>query len=221
MLKKITLSTLSFLSLSAHASVDISIPKHINVLAVNESTNISKYLESNTLSLPDGKSQFVFDIRKTFKPGSSQATFYQSVPVIITLEGHNASAKLTTPEISSEYAAQEFDQLQAKDKFSLSSVNGIDSIESDNLSKGWLSLTENFADASRMYNKDNNITLGVIGATAVTLPATVIDKPIVSVDTVEAVSPSTSNLKLTQDSFKKLSKTEKQNFLSWAVSNID
>ncbi|MGY5539860.1 DUF2057 family protein [Vibrio brasiliensis] len=221
MFNKIIISTIPFLTLTAQASVDISIPKHINILAVNESTNISRYLESNTLSLPNGKSQFVFDIRKTFKPGSSQATFYQSVPVIITLEGHNASAKLTTPEISSEYAAQEFDHLQAKDKFSLSSVKGIDSIESDNLSKGWLSLTENFADASRMYNKENNITLGVVGATAVVLPATIIDKPIESVDTVESVSPSASNLKLTQESFNKLSKTEKQKFLSWAVSNID
>lgn len=178
-------------------------------------------MESNTLSLPDGKSQFVFDIRKTFKPGSSQATFYQSVPVIITLEGNSASATLTTPEISSEYEAQKFDQLEAKNKFSLSSVKGIDSIESDNLSKGWLSLTENFADASRMYNKDNNITLGVVAATAVTLPATVIDKPIESVDTAELSPSNTSYLKLTQDSFNKLSKTEKQKFLSWAVSNID
>jgi uncharacterized protein YccT (UPF0319 family) len=216
MIKKVLISTLPFVAFNAFSSVEITLPKSINILAVNESNNVAQYLNNETLTLPDGKSQFVFDIRKTFKPGSSQAYFYQSVPVIITLDGLNGSATLITPSIDNEQQSLAYDKRQAKDKFSLSSVNNITNVEADNLSKGWLSLTEDFADASRLHNKDKNIVLGTNSKSAAV-------EPLAQTETknIQAKASISNNLEITQDYFNKLSKQEKQKFLSWAVSNID
>lgn len=218
MIKNVIISTLPFIAFNALSSVEISLPKNVNVLAVNESNNVEQYLNDDILTLPDGKSQFVFDIRKTFKPGSSQAYFYQSVPVIITVNGINGSAILTTPTIDNEQQSIAYDKRQAKDKFSLSSINNIDKVESDNLSKGWLSLTENFADASRLHNKDKNIVLGT-GSAVVAEISTINSEADTKVTPVKKSLK--NNLEITQDYFKTLSKQDKQKFLSWAVSNID
>lgn len=192
---------------AAFAEVTIKLPKEVNLLVVNEAVTAETDFNSDGLvKLPDGKSQLVFDIRKTFKPGSSQSKLVKTSPIIMTFDAKKEDLSLSLPKMTKEKDFRDYDKNPTAQ---LSGNGSITEVELDKLNKSFISLFDNYSYAAIEYNKNN----------AIYLTNSPVRKSIEQKQQTQSENNSIKNISL-KAQFLDLPSEDKQEFLSWAVKNM-
>ncbi|WP_299016052.1 DUF2057 domain-containing protein [uncultured Photobacterium sp.] len=216
----ITCSLLSLLSLPVAADVKLELPKEVSILSINGEDGRSGLLSfvsshPDQITLPNGQNQIVYEIQKIYNKGSSQGKKYRSAPQVLSFNSVDEKLTMTIPPLASYESAQKFDKSIS---ISLKNTSGA-SIDYTNekLPLDGFSLSRNYANLLASYNQSKNINTANINANNINPPT---QKNITSSNYHEQQT-SSSKLITLKNVYNQMSEEEKQEFLSWAIKNIN
>lgn len=209
---------LSLLALPAFADVTLHLPDQVTLLSVNGAEGKSGLLQfiskssPESINLPNGNNQIVYEVSKIFNKGSIQAKRYQSSAIVLSFNSADSSLVMEVPPLNSMSAANTFDKnlaINLKDKSGspLQFTNELLPINELSFKKNYSSLLSN-------YNQSKNPS--TITTTHSTAASSQHSEPV----TANFAAP-VSDMTALKQSFNQMDSKSKQAFLSWAVQNIN
>ncbi|MFC1503268.1 DUF2057 domain-containing protein [Pseudomonadota bacterium] len=204
-------SMMSIFSLPIAADVTLELPKEVTLLSVNGKEGKNGLLEfvsssPDHIKLPNGRNQIVYDVRKVYNKGSSQAKKYQSPPIILSFNSIDSTITMKTPQLATLESARKFDK-----NLTISLTNESDTpIEhaNDQLPIDGFSINKNYSQLLDSYNKSQT-------------PAVKSVTNSVTNNKTTNKEDRLSKLTILQDVFTQMDQKEKQEFLTWAINNIN
>ncbi|OEF25561.1 DUF2057 family protein [Vibrio rumoiensis] len=179
LLQPFALVALFGFSASALASVTISVPSDVKVLAVNsEEPELSGgiFSSSKSVTLPDGENQIVFRYSPVFQQGGDQTTVNTDA-IITKFTASNTELTLEVPEYRSADKAQDFDNNPAW-KLVDEKGNAVD-VQQDKLIKNGIQLGRQYDAESIAYNKKGGIAaIAPTGASVAAVSAANVQVPV-------------------------------------------
>ncbi|WP_064605498.1 DUF2057 domain-containing protein [Photobacterium sp. J15] len=209
---------LGMLSLPAVADVNLELPKEVSILSINGQTGKSGLLSfvnssSDEITLPDGNNQIIYEISKIYNKGSSQGVKYRSAPLILSFNSNDENLVMTIPPLKSYKSAIDFDK---NISISLANSSGKDIyFINEKLPLDGLSFSRYYSKLLTNYNqsKNNQFATQTVNETSAS-----IQQPQASNNSDQSTS---SKMILLKDIFSEMNEEEKQEFLSWAIKNIN
>lgn len=209
---------LSLLALPAFADVTLHLPDQVTLLSVNGAEGKSGLLQfiskssPESINLPNGNNQIVYEVSKIFNKGSTQGKRYQSSAIVLSFNSADSSLVMEVPPLNSMSAANTFDKklaINLKDKSGspLQFTNELLPINELSFKKNYSSLLSN-------YNQSKNPS--TITTTHSTAASSQHSEPV----TANFATP-VSDMTALKQSFNQMDSKSKQAFLSWAVQNIN
>ncbi|PSU51724.1 hypothetical protein C9J12_01925 [Photobacterium frigidiphilum] len=209
---------LSLLALPAFADVTLHLPDQVTLLSVNGAEGKSGLLQfiskssPESINLPNGNNQIVYEVSKIFNKGSTQGKRYQSSAIVLSFDSADSSLVMEVPPLNSMSAANKFDKslaINLKDKSGspLQFTNELLPINELSFKKNYSSLLSN-------YNQSKNPS--TITTTHSTAASSQHAEPV----TANFAAP-VSDMTALKQSFNQMDSKSKQAFLSWAVQNIN
>lgn len=159
------------------ADVEIQVPSSVDILAVNEAKpdlDGSLFSSHKTLTVPDGKSQIVFQYQLAFDKGNDRE-FVDSDAIIATFSATDAALMFDMPKYHNTREAKK--GLENLDWNLVDENQNVISVKQDKLIKDGMQIGRKFPQEAKEYNKKGGIAALAIGMTtsvdaqAVTLPA--------------------------------------------------
>lgn len=228
MFKKIILLAALPLTFAANADVTLELPENVKLLVVNEqdaNKGLSGFFTpaDDSIILPNGENQIVFQVDEYFYKGGKQSDRVFSNPIIFTFDAENQILTLELPPFSNRNDIEQYSlspTLSLKDK-SNTSVN----VRADALKLRGYAVTGDFADNTRLYN---------INGSPAAYQNTYVNPAIIKKASIEDAKLSTpreiaeeqaSKFEESPENmmklwFSKATPTEQKNFISWAVQNM-
>lgn len=207
---------ISLFSMPIAAEVTLKLPSEINILSINGEegkSGLMGFISSSPdkIILPNGDNQIVYDIKKIFNQGSTQSEVYQSSPLVLTFNSTDSELELSIPPLPTPDAARRFDRstpvkLGSKSGASIEYTNERLPLDgfSFSIKKDYSALLANYNQSSD-YKHDSNSDI----------------KPKPATLKSNSAVKTSSKVAILQDVFNELDDKEKQEFLSWAIKNLN
>ncbi|MGF1680442.1 YccT family protein [Photobacterium minamisatsumaniensis] len=205
---------IGLLSFPVAAEVTLKLPSEVNILSINgeEGKNsLMSFIGSSpdNITLPNGDNQIIYEIKKIFNKGSSQSEIYQSSPLVLSFNSIDSELVMALPSLRTQDAARRFDRSLAVE---LSNSSG-SSIEHKNekLPLDGFSINKDYAYLLAAYNTPSDKVTSTASKQANKLTS----------KQANGNTDVSSKLTVLQDVFNQLDDNEKQDFLTWAIKNLN
>lgn len=205
---------LSLFSLPLAAEVTLELPNEVSILSINGKEGKSGLLSfvsssPNQIMLPNGDNQIVYEVSKVYNKGSSQGKKYQSPPLVLSFNSADSEIMMKLPPLSTYKSTRQFNKTLP---VSLTSNSGLPiAYTNEKLPIDGFSFSKDYSRLLEEYNQSQNPVVATESSTP---------RKIVSAKTSHD-SVKSSKLTILQDVFSQMDEKEKQEFLSWAIKNIN
>ncbi|MCW8348821.1 DUF2057 domain-containing protein [Vibrio sp. ZSDZ65] len=200
----------------AYASVTVDIPIDVQLLTVNEKDvgfSSLGFDHKDSVTLNNGVNQLVFRITKVVSDGGNKGTKYTSVPLVATFDAADVELNIDVPKLRTLAQGSTFND---KPTFSvLQDGKEVNSLKKGKINAGLKFYSDTVAEVERFNKSNEPASLRNFGTVAAI--------PSESLPSESEVSTSKTavNLNNVKAQFETLSKTDKEEFLSWAIKNLN
>lgn len=213
---KILCGLLGLLPGLAFADVVLELPKDVQLLVVNG--NDAGYSSfgfdyKENVTMPNGINQVVFRVSKVVNESGNKMTKFKSKPLVATFDSADSILELNVPNLKSLSQGYSFND---NPKFDVVSKQGDLKFVETNQIYTLSNFGTDFVQATENFNKSNeSASLANHGSLAQSeyKEVKVHNVTVAEVDEV-------GNIDKTAQEFSKLTKEQKQKFMSWAINNM-
>ncbi|MGF1694994.1 DUF2057 family protein [Vibrio lamellibrachiae] len=214
-LKQVLLGSAVFISMSAFADVTLNLPKDVQLLVINgEDAGYSSFGfdYKENITIPNGVNQVVFRLSKVVNDGGNKMTKFKSKPLVATFDSRDSSLSLDVPNVKTLSAGYRFNGTPTFDIVAREGT--VEFLEKNRLNL-LSSFGSDFIQATENFNKSSEVA-----SLAHYKVSPQQSNDMKSIKQVETYKELEKGIGSTVNEFSKLSKEQKQEFLSWAINNI-